>query len=356
MLNLKPKILTIFLARRFLSGLGLVLLIISGIIFAITFVERLPAYDSAISAANTAYISLLAYIPIFLPLAVFMGTLLTSYNLIRSSESVIISGAGLSPWQKMKPFVITAFLIGVFTITVINPYAVSKGANNIGIESFELADNAIWLREADKDGSFIMRAGGISQTKGGGLSFTGVSVFIQDKNSTFQQRIEAKELMLTNEGFFIKSAHAYGAAGLPHDIKDWHRAAQTNPANFLERNLKPDQVSFWRLPKMIMNMAKMGMPIRGHLIQLWTLLFLPLTLIAMTTLGTAFSQTRERRNFSFGGKFSIGIVVCFALYFTMNVFGALGTSGALPTILSVLLPPLIITAFAATWIVSFEAI
>jgi lipopolysaccharide export system permease protein len=355
-MRIKPKILTMFLARRFLSGLGLVLLIISGIIFAITFVEKLPSQESALLAANVAFISLLEYIPIFLPLAVFMGTLLTSYNLTKSSESVIISGAGMSPWQKMRPFIITAALVGIFTTMVINPYAVSRSANNIDIESFSLSDNAIWLREVNDTSTFTMRARGVSKTKDGDLVFSKVSAFIQDANTKFIHRLEAKELTLTNNAFHIKSAKEYGIDGVPHDIKDWSRYAQTTPANFLEKHLKPDQVSFWRLPGMIRNMMKMGLPVRGHLMQFWTLLFLPLTLIAMATLGTAFSQTRERRNYSFGIKFSVGILVCFALYFVINVFGALGTSGALPTILASSLPPLIITTFAAVWIVSFEAI
>lgn len=355
-MRIKPKILTTFLAKRFLSGLGLVLLIISGIIFAITFVEKLPREESALIAANVSFFSLLEYIPVFLPIAVFMGTLLTVYNLTKSSESVIISGAGLSPWQKIKPFLITAFLVGAFTTCVINPYAVRKSVNNINIESFNLSDDAIWVRESGKDGSFIMRAEGVKQTKVGNLVFSDVSVLLQDANSKFLQRVETKKLVMSKGEISAKNATVFGPDGMPVKTKDWIHTSQATPQNFLEKHLKPDQVSFWELPKMIKNMQQMGLPVRAHLTQFWTLLFLPLTLIAMTTLGTAFSQTRERRNFSFGMKFSMGIMACFILYFVMNVFGALGASGALPTILAAGLPPLIITTFAAMWIVSFEAI
>lgn len=355
-MRIKPKILTIFLSKRFLSGLGLVLLIISGIIFAITFIEKLPREGNALIAANVSFFSLLEYIPIFLPIAVFMGTLLTSYNLTKSSESVIISGAGLSPWQKMKPFLITACFIGIFTTGVINPYAVKKNSTNIDIDNFNLSDNAIWIRESGKDGSFIMRAEGVKQSKNGNLVFSGVTVLLQDINSKFLQRVETKELIMSNGEISAKSARTFGINGMPSQTENWSHLSQATPKNFLEKHLKPDQVSFWQLPKMIRNMQQMGLPIRAHLTQFWTLLFLPLTLIAMTTLGTAFSQTRERRNFSFGMKFSMGILVCFVLYFVMNVFSALGTSGALPTILAAGLPPLIITTFAAMWIVSFEAI
>ncbi|NMA32362.1 MAG: LptF/LptG family permease [Alphaproteobacteria bacterium] len=355
-MRIKPKILTTFLAKRFLASLGLVLLIISGIIFAITFVEKLPREASSLMAANVAFFNLLEYIPLFLPIAVFMGTLLTSYNLTKSSESVIISGAGISPWQKMKPFLITAFIIGIFTTCIVNPYTVKKNAVNINIKNFNLSDNAIWIRESNDDGSFIMRAKGVKQAKDGNVIFSDVFVLLQDANARFLQRVETKKLVLSDGKISTKSATVFGSDGIPTETIDWSHASKATPKNFLEKHLKPDQISFWQLPRMIRNMQQMGLPVRAHLIQFWTLLFLPLTLIAMTTLGTAFSQTRERRNFSFGMKFSMGIMVCFILYFVMNVFSALGASGALPTILAAGLPPLIITTFAAMWIVSFEAI
>jgi lipopolysaccharide export LptBFGC system permease protein LptF len=92
------------------------------------------------------------------------------------------------------------------------------------------------------------------------------------------------------------------------------------------------------------------------MVQFWTLLFLPLTMIAMATLGVAFSQTRQRRNHSFGTKFSIGILTCFVLYFLLNIFNALGASGALPAVLAIVAPPLIIIALSGIFIAGFDTI
>ena len=103
-------------------------------------------------------------------------------------------------------------------------------------------------------------------------------------------------------------------------------------------------------------MESIGVPVRGHRVQLWTLLFLPLTMIAMATLGVAFSQTKQRRNYSFGIKFSLGVIICFAVYFLTNMFNAMGATGALPPILSIIAPPLIIIAGAGIFINSFDTI
>ena len=107
----RPSILNRFLLRRFFSGVGLVLLVVCGIILAVTFVERLPSNTTAMGALFDSWIRLLEYMPMFLPMSVFMGTLLTSYKLTKSSEGIIISGAGLSPFQSTKPFFVGAFLI-----------------------------------------------------------------------------------------------------------------------------------------------------------------------------------------------------------------------------------------------------
>jgi len=342
--------------RRFLSALLLILLIVCGVIFSITFIEKLPGSADATDALWTSFVLLLEYIPLFLPLATFMGTLLAFYNLTRSSESIIISGAGLSPYQSAKPFLIMAALVGLFATFVMNPYAVSVASKNPTHEHIELTDDAIWLRETTDDGTLTLRAEKVRRDKSGGLIFGRATAFILSEDSKFKQRIEATEILLADDEFSARNATLYGVDGIPVQQARWRMHSLMTPENVLERHLTPKQITVWRLPGFIRNMERTGLNPRGHLVQLWTLLFLPLTLIAMATLGVAFSQTRQRRNFSFGTKFSIGILACFALYFIINVFGALGTSGGLPTLLAVLAPPLIVLFGAAIFIVSYDTI
>ena len=157
MYRLKPNVLTLFLLRRFFASFFLVTLTVCGVIFTVTFVERLSANPDTISTLMDTWIRLLAYFPMFLPLAVFMGTLVAFYNLTKSSELIIISGTGLSPFQIAKPFVIGAILIGVFASTVVNPYSVRLTTSNLTDNQLKLIDNAVWLRESSNDGFLIAR-------------------------------------------------------------------------------------------------------------------------------------------------------------------------------------------------------
>ena len=127
----KTNVFTRFLMRRFFGSFFIVMLTVCGIIFAVTFVERLSSNPDALSTLFDAWKRLLEYIPMFLPLTVFMGTLLVSYSLTKSSELIIISGAGLSPYQIVRPFLIGATLIGIFASTVLNPYAVNLATSNL---------------------------------------------------------------------------------------------------------------------------------------------------------------------------------------------------------------------------------
>lgn len=146
------------------------------------------------------------------------------------------------------------------------------------------------------------------------LLFDNATVYVQDPSFKLTQRVYAATIALSDNGLSATNATTWNENGVP-TRGEWQTQTLLNPRTVLDRYLQPDQISFWRLPEFITRMREIGVPVRGHLVQFWTLLFLPLTMVAMTTLGIAFSQTRQRRNYSFGIKFGMGILTCFAVYF-----------------------------------------
>ncbi len=328
------------------------LLVVCGIVFAVTFIERLPGNETVGLALMDSWVRLMEYIPQFLPLAIFMGTLLAAYNLTKSTENIIIASAGRSPFQIAAPFLFTAALIGVFATTVLNPYSVKLAGNNITDENLALVDNTVWLREASDDGFVTMSAKKMRKDNDN-LIFGDATIFFQTPDFKVSERIETVEITLSDTGLYTKKANVFDKKG---DMKTqtWAKKTRLNPRTVLDRYLKPSQVSFWDLPGFITKMQNIGANPREHLVQFWTLLFLPLTLLSMAALGVAFSQTHERRNYSFGTKFGIGIIACFGLYFVMSLMGALGSTGTLPAILSVLAPPMIIIAASGAFVASFD--
>lgn len=355
MIRIKPKVLTLFLLRRFFASFFLVMLTVCGVIFAVTFVERLSSNPNAIATLADSWTRLLEYIPMFLPLAVFMGTLVAFYNLTKSSELIIVSGTGLSPFQIARPFLFGAFIIGIFASCVINPYSVNLTTKNLTNNQLKLVDNAVWLREISADRFLTARAEGLHVAKNKNIIFDNITVLLQDDNFRLKERISAKSAILSDDGLDIETAEITTGDGVITKGKK-HIDTQLTPTTVLDRYLQPDQISFWKLPTFIKKMNSIGVPTRGHLVQFWTLFFLPLNMMAMVSLGIAFSQTRQRRNYSFGLKFSLGILTCFALYFTVNLFNALGNTGTLPPLIAIIAPQIIIIAGACMFITSFDTI
>ena len=348
------RILSRFLFRRFFYGVGLVLLIVCGIIFAVTFVERLPSNPTAFDALSDSWARLIEYVPLFLPLAVFMGTLVAYYTLTRSSEGIIISSAGLSPYQIGRPFLVGAFLIGAFATMVINPYSIQLSSQKMTNNHFRLIDGRIWLRESSDNGYITIQSDEIGKYDKG-IIFGYATVYVQDQKFKLTTRVDARHIFLTDEGLRADNVRIFDFDG-SHTQDKWEMKTLITPQTVIDRYLKPDQISFWRLPAFIAKMSSIGVPTRGHLVQFWSLLFLPLSMIAMTSLGIAFSQTRQRRNHSFGTKFSLGILTCFILYFLTNIFTTLGANGTLPPLLAIIAPPIIIIAAAGIFVTGFDTI
>lgn len=349
---MKFRVLTYFLLKRFFSSVFIVITVISSIIFIITFIERLSSHSSLISTVLDSWIRLIEYLPLFLPLAIFMGTLFSAYKLIKSSEIIILSNSGLSPFQSFSPFLIGSLIIGVFTTTTINPYSVRLSTSNITNNNLKLIDNSIWIREETKDHVLTLKSKNLNILDNDKLEFFDNTVFIQDLNFKLVEVIKSDKLILDKNTFKSDDSTIINKNGIPK-IKIWEKNTSLTRAIILNRYLKPDQISFWKLPSFIKKMNDIGIFVPSHVVHLWTLLLLPLNLISMTLLGIAFSLTKQRRNYSFGFRFSIAILVCFILYFITNIFKTLGSTSALPAIISVLSPQLIIIAIAGIIISSF---
>ena len=354
-LDYKVSVISRFLLRRFFTSFFLVMLTVCGIIFAVTFVERLSSNPDAYSTLMDAWVRLLEYVPMFLPLAVFMGTLLAFYNLTKSSELVIISGGGLSQYQIARPFLLGAIIIGVIASTLVNPYSVNLTTRNLTGHQLKLIDNAIWIRESSDNGFLTARAHSLNTDPDKNITFKNITIFVQDKDFKLTERISAQSATLSETGMDIPKATVINSDGTTTKTSK-HLDTQLTPQTVLDRYLQPDQISFWKLPGFIHKMNAIGVLTREHLVQFWTLLFLPLNMIAMVMLGVAFSQTKQRRNYSFGVKFSLGILTCFALYFIVNLFNTLGKTGALPPMVAIVAPQIIIITGACMFITSFDTI
>ena len=340
------KILTKFLAKRFARNLFLVLGVVSGIIFAIAFMQNIAAMTFA-EAIDSSFAHFLEMLPMFLPLAAFMATLLTFYRLLLSSELVIIQSSGMSAYQIMRPMLLVAAAFGVFTLAVINPLSTRYNRAELSSSRIGRIDGAIWLREKKDDGAIIIRAIDMDYSDKDGLVFKNASLFRQNVSHQIIKRVNADNLIMEDGRLFARNARLIDSTGM-ETRGNFSMDTTMDKENIIRQYLKPNQISFWELPSFMRALRKMGVPTQMHLLQFLSLLFLPFVLISMTVLGIMFSQTRERRNFSFTRQFGLGVITCFIVYFIIQISSAMGSSGAISPWLAVIFPPAIVLFFAAT--------
>ena len=348
------KILWKFLAKRFTANLLLVLAVVCGVIFATAFMQEI-ASSPFLAAADAAFSHFLEMLPMFLPLVAFMGTLLTFYRLLISSELVIIQSSGLSAYEIMRPMLLISAIFGALTAAAVNPLATRYNRMELKNSRIERIDGAVWLREKIKNGSVVIRAVEMENSEKGGLALIGATFLKQDESFRITQRASADKMILEDGNLSAKNALILDSKGV-ETRRDFKAPTSLTRENIIKQYLKPNQVSFWDLPEFIRTLRSMGAPTASHVLQFLSLLFLPLVLISMTVLGVLFSQTKQRRNFSFTRQFGLGIITCFVVYFTIQIFNAMGSSGAMIPVLAVFFPPAIVLFFSATAIMKYDSI
>ncbi|MDR3208641.1 MAG: LptF/LptG family permease [Rickettsiales bacterium] len=348
------KIITKFLARRFANSLLLSLVVICGIIFATSFMQEISGSTIG-EALDSSFSHFLELFPMFLPLTVFIGTLLTFYRLLLSSELVIVQSAGLSTFKIMRPMLAVSALFGIITATIINPLSTRYNARELRDSKIERIDNAVFVRERTAGGSIIIRANNMAAAGADELRFADATIIRQNDRHQITERTDAPSITLRNGTISAKNALILDYKGRKQK-RDFSERTGLDPESIIRQYLKPGQASFWELPRLIGALEKMDIPANAHILQFLSLLFLPISLVSMTVLGVMFSQTKERRRFSFAKHFGFGIITCFITYFMVQVFNAIGISGAMHPLLAIFFPPTIVIFFAGAMITKSENI
>ena len=340
-----------FIAARFMGNMLTVLVAVSGIIFATSFMQQVANAPDMISALDASFAHFLEIFPMFLPLAVFLGTLITFYKLLVSSELVIIQSAGLSAFSIMTPMLVVSFIMGLATITVLNPLSANYIARELGDSRIERIDNSVWVM--DKESGITIRAENIRNINEDGLDFVNATLIRENLAHQITERIDAPAMNLSNGRVSAKRAEVLGKDGITK-TQDFSYKTMLSPTKIVQRYLKPNQVSFWELPDLIRVLKGMGVSTNAHLMQFLSLLFLPFVLVAMAVLGAAFSQTKQRRIISMSRQFGIGIITCFVVYFMIQIFNAVAVSGSMHPVLATVLPPAIVLFFATAVITRID--
>ena len=331
----------VYVLVRTLGGIAAALGLIASMVTLIDFVEisRTLGARVELNFLQIASLTLLKSPSIILQLLPFVflfGAMGAFATLNRRSELVAMRAAGASAWRFTLPTAITAFGLGVFTITVLNP---ASAALNGRFEDrrAELAGESdgardIWLRQGDDRDQIVIHARG-HDVRRQVVRLERVSLFIQNIDHggqfDFARRLEASQARLEPGAWKLTDVREVLPGAQSVFSQELSIPTTLDRRTALEKFAAPAAVTFWRLPATIRAAQIAGFSSADYQLRLHQLLATPLLYCAMTLLAAAFSFRLTR----LGGLIALAIAgagMGFGVFFLNQFCGAMGSTEVIP--------------------------
>ncbi len=349
------KLINIYFAKNFLLRFLQISLGFSLLIFFINFLDALDKVRGSEAPFYAPILMAIMQIPDFLndvvSSLVLISAIITFFLFSSKSEITIARMSGFSLWQILQPIALSAFILGIFWVTVIGPISI------IMIKEFEALENkyvkkelrevvapqnGIWLRQNNSEipgEDLIIQAKKVYSEN---LELDNVSVWFFDKDEKFYKKIDA-EKMLMKDGFWLLQQAT---------VNDHNSLNKKIDSITIPTSLKADFViqkivnnfqnvklfSLFELPSLIANLQEYGFNSTKFKVYFHSLLSKPLLFLSMALIACYFglNHIRDRNTVL---MIFIGIIAGLVLYIIASIISALGSSGLIPV-------------FASTWMIA----
>ncbi len=340
--------LSMYIGRRFLMDIALVLAVLLGITLLGDLVELLRrAWNregvTLFIIAELAILKLPFMAQKILPFATLFGGMLAFVRLTRTHQLVVARSAGVSVWQFMLPALAISIIGGSLVVTVFNPLVSAMTSRYEQIEAKHLRGRAsllavsssgLWLRQSDEGGQSVIHAMRVTQE---GTELEEVIIFLYAGTDRFIGRIDAKTAKLV-PGYWQLTDALLTAPDNPAAFhKNYELETTLTLGQIQDSFASPDTMSFWALPGFIKTLEDAGFSALRHRLHWHSLLSGPLLLFAMVLLAASFSLKLTRSGGT-GLLMAGGVASGFVLYFLTDVSLALGISGGIPVVLAAWAP------------------
>lgn len=361
-------ILSAYVARRFLRMFIIIAAIFGAILFLIDIVEQIRRFsDEDIGLSGAAVLSLLNITASFysiMPLMAVLAGIALFLSLSRSSELVAIRAAGRSGIRVLAAPAVTAALVGMLSVAVMNPMvaATSKRYDDAvarmrgGGQTVSVGDSAVWMRQAlptyapdgsETQGQMVIRA---TRASPDATTLYDATFMVFSPETGPTRRIDAAEARLANGAWELT------------DTKEWpltqpnpEAMARTAPALELPTDLtadrirdsfgKPEAIPVWQLPEFVRGLERAGFSAQRHKVWFQMEMARPLLMAAMVAIAAVFTMRHMR-----GRKTGILVLCAFGcgigLFFLRNLAQVLGDNGGIPPALAGWAPPIVALLFA----------
>ncbi|MFL2541449.1 MAG: LPS export ABC transporter permease LptG [Candidatus Latescibacterota bacterium] len=340
--------LSAYLARQYAFWLASVFCILMGIALLFDLVEMMRRASGKEDATMAIVLQMSLFkLPhlaeTILPFTVLFGAMFAFWRLANANEIVVSRSAGVSIWQFLFPAVICTLVVGIFQITIFNPFSAIMLSKFESIEAkylkrttsmLAVSRNGLWLRQSDSGGQAVIHALRVSQAE---MKLHDVIVFMFEGSDKFVGRIDAETAQLKIGYWDIRDGWISTPNRAAHKIAKYELPSDLTLTKIQESFASPETMSFWDLPDFIEELEASGFSGHRHRLHLHSLIALPVLLCAMVLIAAAFTVHINRRSGAFFALIG-GVAISFLLYVLGDVVYALGLSTNVPTQLAAWTP------------------
>jgi len=354
-----PQTISLYIGRRFLGAVLIMLTALTLLVSLFDFVELLRRASGRADAtfvvvASIAGLRLPFVATQILPFAILLGGMLAFWRLARGSELIVARAAGISAFAFLAGPVAVALLFGAVAITAVSPVSSVMLARAERLDASylragggvtTLAGGRLWLRQADRG----LEPGGVAVLTGRPTRLLaterevdfvlgGVTVWRLSAQDRVLQRIEAPSMRLLPGQWLMEEALVFTpgrqSAAAPRSLS---LPTDLTPDRIENSFASPDTLSFWALPGFIEVLEQAGFSALRHRLQLHAMLATPFLCMAMGLLAAGFAMRHSRQ----GGAaraIGIGVAAGFALFVLDRITSEFGEAGTLPVWLAAWAP------------------
>jgi lipopolysaccharide export system permease protein len=355
--------LAFYFARRFAVMVIGIFVFFFGLITLITYIEFLNRSLQADSFAPMQVLLLSVFrVPSIaeevIPFTTLFGSIAAFVIANRRLEVVIARAAGISAWQFLLPACIVGLIFGLLATAIYNPIATAMRARADQImaellysSSKNLSDSGpMWLRQASGGRESIL---GARQTSDQGLTLTGVTAFVFERNGKFRERVDSPSGHYVEGEWRLENATVTSPTQLPQQVKIYRLATTLTPGQVRQSFDNLDAISFWELPGLISSAEAAEVSANRYELRYNTLLSRPIVLLAMVLIA-AIVSLRFSRSRDVGNMILAGVGVGFMLYVVSRIAWDLGSGGIVPPQLAAWLPAVVTLLLGTTVLLHLE--
>ncbi len=303
---------------------------------------------SIIDLVGMASLKIFENVQKVLPFAALIGSIACFNQWRKKNYYVISKSSGVSLWKILSPILILFFLIGIFSIVVLNPFStlLNKKYENLqtsffgksNSQEFSFDTKGFWIKQQTQENYLIINANKIDEQTN---SLFDISIFeYHKKDKIFQKKLRAKRGSFTPQNLNLYEVVSIDKNSIISNFREYSYLVDIDSSQLNVATKTPDKIFLLDYPYYLIKMKAYGLNISKHLIHFFKLICQPFLIISMILLSASLMLKSSERKVEVG-IVSLCLVLGFSLYFIGDFIFALGFSEKLPPLLAGFGPTLI---------------